>query len=71
MTLTDVLAVLLGVAIGVLASVPVAMVIAASTARPPARRRRVHDRYAQDVVVEVSSREIVVLPAESQEMVIE
>ena len=36
--MNDILAVLFGVALGVLASVPVAMVIAASTARPRANR---------------------------------
>ena len=38
MVLNDVLAVLFGVVLGTLASVPVALVIAASTARPRARR---------------------------------
>ena len=37
--MNDILAVLFGVALGVLASVPVAMVIAASTTHGPARSR--------------------------------
>ena len=36
--MTDILAVLFGVVLGVLASVPVALVIAVSTARPRGRR---------------------------------
>ena len=36
--MTDFLSVLLGIVLGVLASVPVALVIAASTARPHPRR---------------------------------
>ena len=38
--MNDILAVLFGVAIGVLASIPVALVIAASTTHGPARSRR-------------------------------
>ena len=38
--MNDILAVLFGVALGVLASVPVAMVIAVSTTHGPARSRR-------------------------------
>ena len=38
--MNDILAVLFGVALGVLASVPVALVIAASTTHGPARSRR-------------------------------
>ena len=40
MVLNDVLAVLFGVLLGTLASVPVALVIAASTTHGPARSRR-------------------------------
>ena len=46
--MNDILAVLFGVALGVLASVPVALVIAASTTQGPARLRR-DDLPAQDV----------------------
>ena len=38
--MNDILAVVIGVVLGVLASVPVAMVIAASTTHGPARSRR-------------------------------
>ena len=38
--MTDILAVLFGVVLGTLASVPVALVIAASTTHGPARSRR-------------------------------
>lgn len=62
--MSDFLAVAIGVLLGVLASVPVAMVIAVSTT--PRSERLVRDRDAKNVVI--ASREIAVLDTACEEV---